>query len=96
MRITVCDSCLCCTCVTYFERQLTPLFLDSARALSASFYFRFLSLFGFCFVFEVWSALTEVKVTLANQVFVVVFVRGLSNVMTFPCLLSLNDSNEKQ
>ena len=30
MRVTVDDSGLCCcTCVTYFERQLTPLWVDS-------------------------------------------------------------------
>ena len=34
----------CCTCVTYFERQLTPLCVDSARALWASVCFRFFSL----------------------------------------------------
>ena len=32
MPVTVGDSGLCCrTCVTYFERQLTPLCVDSAR-----------------------------------------------------------------
>ena len=42
MRITVGDSGLCCsTCVTYFERWLTPLCVDSARALWGSFCFRF-------------------------------------------------------
>ena len=30
----------CCTCVTYFERKLTHLLIDSARALWASFCFR--------------------------------------------------------
>ena len=40
-RVTAGDSGLCCcTCVTYFERQLTPLCIDSARALWASFCFQ--------------------------------------------------------
>ena len=29
VRVTVGDSGLCCTCVTYFEHQLTPLCVDS-------------------------------------------------------------------
>ena len=42
VRVTVGDSGLCCcTCVTYFERQLPPLRVDHARALWASFCFRF-------------------------------------------------------
>ena len=42
MRVTVGDSGLCCcTCVTYFERLLTPLYVDSAQVLWASFCFRF-------------------------------------------------------
>ena len=41
MRVTVGDSGLCCcTCVTYFERKLTPLCVDFARPLWASFCFR--------------------------------------------------------
>ena len=32
VRVTVRDPGLCCcTCVTYFERKLTPLCVDSAR-----------------------------------------------------------------
>ena len=42
MRVPIGDSGLCCyTCVTYFERKSTPLLVDSARALWASFCFRF-------------------------------------------------------
>ena len=41
VRVTVGDSGLCCcVCVTFFERRLTPLFVDSAQALWVSFYFR--------------------------------------------------------
>ena len=42
LRVTVGDSghC-CCTGVTYFESKLTPLLVDSARTLWASFCFRF-------------------------------------------------------
>ena len=41
-RVTVGGSCLCCcVCVTSFERWLTPLFVDSAHALWASFCCRF-------------------------------------------------------
>ena len=44
VRFTIGDSGLCCcTCVTYFECKLTPLLVDSARALWASFCFRFIS-----------------------------------------------------
>ena len=32
---------LCCTCVAYFGREVTPLFVDSARALWPPFCFRF-------------------------------------------------------
>ena len=32
MRVTLGDSGLCCTCVTYFERLLTPLCADSINA----------------------------------------------------------------
>ena len=47
MRVTVGNSGLCCcTCVTYFERLLTPLCVDSARALWVSFCFRFVSFLG--------------------------------------------------
>ena len=43
VRVTVGDSDLCCcACVTYFECWLTPLSVDSARALWASFCFRFI------------------------------------------------------
>ena len=38
VRVTVGDSGLCCTCVTYFERLLTPLSVDSARAFGDSFF----------------------------------------------------------
>ena len=42
MRVTVGDLGLCCcTCIMYFERWLTPLCVDSARELWASFCFRF-------------------------------------------------------
>ena len=40
MTVTVGDSGLCCTCVAYFESYLTPLCVDSERALWASFCFR--------------------------------------------------------
>ena len=44
VRVTVGDSGLCCcSCVTCFERQLTPLCVDFARALWASFCFRFVT-----------------------------------------------------
>ena len=43
MRVTVGDSSLCyCTCVTCFERELTPLCVGSAQALWGLFCFRFL------------------------------------------------------
>ena len=42
VRVPIGDSGLCCyTCVTYFERRSTPLLVDSAQALWASFCFRF-------------------------------------------------------
>ena len=42
VRVTVGDSGLCCcTCVTYLQPKLSPLCVDSARALWASFCFRF-------------------------------------------------------
>ena len=42
VRVTVGNSGLCCcTCIMYFECQLTPLCVDSAWALWASFSFRF-------------------------------------------------------
>ena len=45
VRVTVGDSGLCyCTCVTCFERSLTPLCVDSARALWVSFCFRFVAM----------------------------------------------------
>ena len=41
VRVAVGDSGLCCcTRVTYFKNKLTPLLVDSARALWASFCFR--------------------------------------------------------
>ena len=41
MTVTVGDSGLrCCVCVMSLERKLTPLFVDSARALCASFCLR--------------------------------------------------------
>ena len=41
--VTIGDSSLCCcVCVTYFERRLTPLFVESAHAVWASFCFRLL------------------------------------------------------
>ena len=41
VRVTLGDSDLCCcTCVMHFEHQLTPLCVDSARALWASFCLR--------------------------------------------------------
>ena len=50
VRVTVSDSGLCCwTCVTYFKRWLTPLYVDSARALGASFCFRFITLKNFIY-----------------------------------------------
>ena len=43
VRVTAGDSRLCCcTCVAYFKCWLTPLWVDSAWALWASFCFRFL------------------------------------------------------
>ena len=36
----MCFDFCCCTCVAYFERELTPLFVDSARVLWALFCFR--------------------------------------------------------
>ena len=43
VRVTVGDSGLCCcVCLTSLKRWLTPLCVDSARALWASFCFRFL------------------------------------------------------
>ena len=43
VRVTVGDSGICCcVCVTYFERQLTPLCVASTPGLWASFCFRFL------------------------------------------------------
>ena len=42
VRVTVGDPGLCCcTCVAFFVRELTPLFVDSARAPWALFCFRF-------------------------------------------------------
>ena len=38
VRVTVGDSGLCCTCVTYFERRLTPLSVDYARSLRVLVY----------------------------------------------------------
>ena len=39
VRVTVGDSSLCCTCVAYFGRELTPLFLDfSLKSLDAVSY----------------------------------------------------------
>ena len=47
VRVTIGDSGLCCCgCVMYFERQWTPLRVDSACALWASFCFRFVSATG--------------------------------------------------
>ena len=43
VRVTTGDSGLCCwVCVTPFEHELTPLFVDSAQAHWASFCFRLL------------------------------------------------------
>ena len=46
VRVTVGDSGLCCcTCVAYFKLYLTPLCVDSAWALWASFCFNFIFIF---------------------------------------------------
>ena len=46
VRVTTGDSGLCCcTCVMYFECWLTPLWVDSAWALWASCFFRFVLIF---------------------------------------------------
>ena len=44
MRLTVGDSGLCCTCVTYFERELTSFCVDYFSFFDTFFFFFFTDL----------------------------------------------------
>ena len=68
MRVTLGDSGLCCTCVTYFERLLTPLCVDSdvtecivCVPAHDSLTFSFLSFLFFDWVGVLWPQLSKVS-----------------------------------
>ena len=73
VRVTAGNSGLCCcTCVMYFECQLTPLCVDSAWALWASFSFRFV-VFHSVFLNTHWSGVLTVLFVVTERCEVTAF-----------------------
>ena len=63
LRVTIGNSGLCCcTCVTYFERRLTSLLVDSASALWALLCFRFV-FYQYFFTKCIWMFVEYLEVS---------------------------------